>query len=95
MCDLCSMCTENNMENFDIVMVTWSRVQQSGGERNSDSRWILKIESSALTQAFFSEHYDRNIFFQIYKTISIFSVLQFLNKGMILLDMEMKREQDR
>ena len=41
------------MKNFDIVMVAWSRVQQSGGEeKNSDSRWILKIESSALTQAF-------------------------------------------
>lgn len=64
MCDLCSMYTENDMENSDLVMVTWSRVQQSGGEKNSDSRWILKIESSALTQAFFNEHYDRNIFFQ-------------------------------
>lgn len=31
MCDLCSLCTENNKKNFDIVKVTWSRVRQSWG----------------------------------------------------------------
>ena len=95
MCDLCSLCTENNKKNFDIVKVTWSRVRQSWGDRkNSDLRWILRIEASALIQAFFNEYYDRNIFFQIYKTISVSLALQFLRTRMIRCDMETKRGQD-
>lgn len=63
MCDLCRLCTENNNKNFDIVKVTWSRVRQSWDDKkNSDLRWILRIEASALIQAFFNEYYDRNIF---------------------------------
>lgn len=95
MCDLCSLCTENNKKNFDIVKVTWSRVRQSWGDRkNSDLRWILRIEASALIQAFFNEYYDRNIFFQIYKTISVSLALQFLRTRMIRCDMETKGGQD-
>ena len=62
-CDLCSLCTESNKKNFDIVKVTWFRVQQSGGDKkNSDLRWILRTDASALIQAFFNEYYGGNIF---------------------------------